>query len=82
MRNHRISVKNVILLSIIFSLFGIVVAITTNYKPTPLRVSVIAVQEIIRECQGNFHDLSANEEYVYANCGDGKPITVQNYLFK
>jgi hypothetical protein len=51
----------------------------------PLRISVVAVQEIMQECSGNFRDLVANRQYVYANCvtpNGPKPVTIQNYRMK
>lgn len=47
-----------------------------------IRVSTQSVEEISRKCKGKFKDLSASKEFVYANCNDGQPVTVQNYSLK
>lgn len=53
----------------------------TNYS---IPISQTAIMEINLACSGNFRDLAANRQYVYANCAhpNFKPVTVQNYKFK
>lgn len=49
-----------------------------------VRISRTAISEITAYCSGNYKDLLANREYVYANCNVPfyQPITVQNYRLK
>jgi len=77
-------VINVILLCLMFAMGGMIGYLIGKPKG-PLRVSVGAVQEIMQECSGNFRDLVANRQYVYANCvtpNGPKPVTIQNYRMK
>lgn len=75
---------------VLFIAIAIAVSFSLGYvvgKPKhPLRISVAAVQEITMGCAGNYRDLAANRQYVYANCvredGSNKPITIQNYRMK
>jgi len=51
-------------------------------KTRTIHISQTALFEINMACSGDYKDLVANTEYVYANCRTGKPITIQNYIFK
>lgn len=51
-------------------------------KANSIPVSQAALFEINMACSGDYKDLAVNRHYVYANCRSGKPVTVQNYLFK
>jgi len=56
------------------------------HLPNAMRISKVAIEEIMFRCDGIYQDLAANRKYVYANClqrnGELKPVTVQNYIFK
>lgn len=53
-------------------------------KTRTVRISGGSLMEINALCGGEFQDIAANQEYVYANCKGlkPKPVTVQNYIFK
>lgn len=74
-----------VFLPVFLALFFVIIGMIyeKQKRRPPIRISQAAIWEMGIACAGQYQDLVANEEYVYANCVQPrKPVTIQNYIFR